>query len=70
MLFRTIRLGKADVTLNAVIRNIGASTAYQTSLAVTVPNGMSVSYVKLAGDVRLFMVSKFCIVSVHIVRTL
>jgi len=54
----TIRLGKADVTLNAVIRNIGASTAYQTSLAVTVPNGMSVSYVKLAGDV-----SKLCTVA-------
>ena len=70
MLCRTIRLGKADVTLNAVIRNTGVNTAYQTSLAITVPNGMSVSYVKLAGDVRCFYGFKFCMGSVRVVLTL
>ena len=48
---RTIRLGKADVKLDTTIKNIGVNTAYQTSLMITLPKGISVSYIKLANSV-------------------
>ena len=49
--YRTIRLGKADVKMNAMIKNIGHNTAYQTSLLILLPKGISVSYIKLANSV-------------------
>lgn len=51
ILSRTIRLGKADVKLNAMIKNIGKDTAFQTTLLITLPKGISVSYIMLPNRV-------------------